>query len=112
VTNHSATLKVINTGSCAGAEVVQVYIASDQVASSIKRPVKELKGFAKVHLLPGECRTIEIPFNKLTTAFWDEVIKQWVCELGQYRVLVGTSSSDIRLEGILKMEKTWMWNGL
>ena len=74
VADHSATLKVTNTGSYAGAEVVQLYIACDPNASSIKRPVKELKGFTKVHLRPSECETVEIPFNRFMTAFWDEVL--------------------------------------
>ncbi len=112
VTRMSASLTIHNTGRTAGAEVIQVYIAADASTSSIARPSKEVKGFAKVFLQPGEARLVEIPFDRFTTAFWDEELDSWVCERGEYGVLVGTSSKDIRLRGVLRLEETTTWRGL
>ena len=55
---------------------------------------------------------MEIPFDRFTTAFWDEVLQEWVCESGEYEVLVGGSSGDIRVRGILNVEETTTWRGL
>jgi beta-glucosidase len=91
---------------------VQLYIAADEATSSIARPKKELKGFSKVFLQPKETKRIEIPFDRFTTAFWDEEISKWVCEKGRYKVLVGSSSQDIAIEGVLELENTSTWSGL
>ncbi|GAM40363.1 glycosyl hydrolase family 3 protein [Talaromyces pinophilus] len=112
VNTASATLNVRNTGGVAGAEVVQLYIAADATTASIARPIKELKGFAKVILQPGETRSVSIPFDRFTTAFWDQEAHVWTCENGPYRVLVGSSSQSILLEGVLEMKETTTWSGL
>lgn len=112
VTASHVILDVTNTGSVAGSEAVQLYIAADEATSSIRRPKKELKGFNKVHLQPGETRRVEIALDRFATAFWDEELSCWVCEKGVYKVLVGSSSQKIQLQGELKLKETTMWSGL
>ncbi|WP_222840650.1 glycoside hydrolase family 3 C-terminal domain-containing protein [Hymenobacter puniceus] len=95
----SATVKltVTNTGKTAGAEVVQVYVHDEQ--ASVKRPEKELKGFKKIFLRPGQAQTVTVPLNAEAFQFYSEAKKQWVLEPGKFDVLVGSSSRDIRLRG-------------
>jgi beta-glucosidase len=112
ITPNSASVTITNTGVFPGAEVTQLYVAPNAATSSIPRPRKELKGFTKVFLEPGEARRMEIPFDRFTTAFWDESLREWVCEKGEYRVLVGASSADVRVEGVLRVEETTTWRGL
>jgi beta-glucosidase len=84
-----------NTGRREGAEVVQFYI--QDVQASVERPVKELKGFEKVLLKPGQSKVVRAEFNERSFAFYDTKQKKWVVEPGQFQVLVGSSSRDIRL---------------
>lgn len=88
-----ATFTLTNTGDCEGAEVAQLYV-SDPVCS-VMRPVKELKGFKKVFLKPGESRriTLDIPVSSL--AFYSEVQSQFVVEPGEFILQLGASASDI-----------------
>lgn len=88
---------VTNTGSRAGTETVQMYIRD--LASSVTRPVKELKGFAKVQLAPGETRTVELPITPDRLAFHD-INMDFVVEPGDFRIMVGTSSRDSDLQAI------------
>ena len=106
------TLSVSNTGTRAGAEVVQVYVSA--CAPSIGRPPKELKGFKKVFLEQGEEKRVEVELDtKLATSFWDEGRHSWVAEKGTYRVLVGNSSlCENFLEASFEIEETFWWNGL
>ena len=90
----SATLK--NTGSVAGAEVVQLYIADNE--ASVERPVKELKGFEKVYLQPGESRRVNFTVGKDALSFFDAAKHEWVAEPGEFHALIGTSSEDIRAD--------------
>jgi beta-glucosidase len=85
---------VKNAGTVAGQETVQVYVHDAQ--SSLQRPVKELKGFAKVALQPGEAKTIEFELNERALSFYNPDRKQWVAEVGEFEVLIGSSSRDIR----------------
>ena len=103
---------VKNTGSRAGAEVVQVYVKP--VAPSIMRPVKELKGFEKVYLEPDEQKEIQIELeSKYSLSFWDESRDAWKVEKGDYKILVGNSSRcDDFLEASIAIEKTYWWTGL
>jgi beta-glucosidase len=117
ITSTCAKLNVTNNDSGsshgaprAGAETVQMYISP--ISPTISRPDKELKGFHKVHLEPGETRRVEIPFDRFTTAYWDQELHCWVCEKGQYRVLIGSSSQSILLEGLLVVEEPATWSGL
>jgi beta-glucosidase len=84
---------VTNTGQRAGAEVVQVYVG-DTVAS-VQRPLRELKGFAKVHLQPGETQQVSCLLDERAFAFWSTRFQQWVVESGEFMIAVGSSSRDL-----------------
>jgi len=84
---------VVNTGGCAGAEVVQVYV--EDPVSTLDKPVKELKGFRKVFLQSGEERTVTIRLGKKDFASYDTRLRMWAAEPGLFRIHVGTSSRDI-----------------
>ncbi len=88
-------LDVQNTGDRGGAEVIQVYVRD--IASRSVRPDKELKGFAKVALTPGETKTVELRLDQDALGYYDPAKKRWVVEPGEFEVLVGASSRDIRL---------------
>ncbi|MBI9011594.1 MAG: glycoside hydrolase family 3 C-terminal domain-containing protein [Clostridiales bacterium] len=84
-----------NTGSVAGEEVVQVYVRSND--SQVFKAKKELKGFSKVKLLPGEKKHVEIDLDDHAFSYYNVVLKKWVEEPGKYDILVGASSRDIKL---------------
>lgn len=88
-------LTVKNTGDRAGKEVVQIYVNDE--AASVRRPAKELKGFAKVELKPGEQKQVEITLPAEAFKYYDGIKRQWVLEPGAFKVMAGSSSSDIRL---------------
>ncbi len=90
----TVSVAVTNTGQMAGQEVVQVYV-HDQV-SRLVRPYKELKGFAKVALQPGETKTVTIPLDFRAFAYFDPAHGQWVTEDGDVDILIGASATDIR----------------
>ena len=90
------TVPVKNTGSVAGAEVVQVYVSA--VKSDVARPVKELKGFGKIFLEPGKSGEVTVTLDKASISYFDTGSHDWVAEKGDYRILVGASSQDIRKE--------------
>lgn len=96
--------ELANTGSRSGAEVVQVYLHQNQ--PSLPRPEKELKAFRKVFLKPREKRTISIPIDRSAFAFFDPAKSGWVAEKGVFRILVGSSSRDVRLQGEFNLGKT------
>jgi beta-glucosidase len=105
------TVSVKNTGKVDGAEVVQIYIAPQ--APSINRPIKELKGFAKVFLKAGESGKAEIKLQrKYATSFFHEGREQWVSEAGIYNVFAGNSSAHVPLKGHFEVAKTTYWSGL
>ena len=85
-----------NSGTVAGSEVVQLYI-SDPI-SSVDRPLKELKGFKKIKLEPNEKNLVKFQIKPEDLAFFDESSSEWKIEDGKFKVLIGSSSSDIRLE--------------
>jgi len=91
---------VTNTGKRAGTETVQLYIRD--VVSSVTRPVKELKGFKKVRLEPGETTTVEFTIGPESLKFFDVDMK-YVVEPGEFSVMVGTSSRD---EDLVKLMLT------
>lgn len=95
---------VCNTGSVPGAEIVQLYIGKTD--SKIHRPAKELKGFAKVFLDPGESETVHIPLDDKTFRYFNVKTGRWEVENGTYQVSVGTSSADIQLTGTLQVSGT------
>ena len=88
-------LTVTNTGSVAGTEIVQLYVAKK--SSELFRPAKELKGFARVTLAPGEKQRITITLDDKAFRFWNVKANRWEIEGGEYELLVGASVEDIRL---------------
>lgn len=100
----AAVVKVTirNSGTRQGKEVVQLYVADRE--SSLARPEKELKGFAKVGLLPGESKQVEFRLDARSFAFYDPNKKRWVVEPGQFDILVGSSSVDVRLQGTIEIK--------
>ncbi|MCQ2484982.1 MAG: glycoside hydrolase family 3 C-terminal domain-containing protein [Clostridia bacterium] len=97
----TVTLKVKNTGSVAGAEIVQVYVGKTE--SKIFRAPKELKGFKKVWLEAGEEKEVTIELSDRAFKFWNISTSDWCTESGEYKILVGASSRDIRLESTVKV---------
>ncbi len=89
------TVTVTNTGDREGAEVVQVYVGD--VACSAHRPVRELKGFTKVRLAPGEARTVTVRLDQRAFSFWSDTHHRWVVEAGDFVVEVGRNSRDLPL---------------
>ena len=98
------TLTVTNTGSCAGAEVVQLYVAKPD--AKVFRPAKELKGFTKVQLEAGESKTVTIPLDDKAFRYWNVATDRWEVEGGSYQLLVGASSADIRLTAAVTVAGT------
>jgi beta-glucosidase len=98
----TVSVDVTNTGSMAGKTVVQVYVHDPE--SALKRPLKELKGFAKVALEPGETKTVTLELDQRAFAYYHPVYKDWVVESGVFDILVGASSVDIRLYETLYLE--------
>ena len=93
----SVSFRVKNTGSVAGFETAQLYVGDPE--STIFRPVKELKGFKKIWLEPGEEKAITITLNKRAFAFFNVKTNGWCVESGIFNIYVGASSADIRLTG-------------
>jgi beta-glucosidase len=89
---------VTNTGERAGSEVVQMYIRD--LVSSVTRPIKELKGFKKVWLQPGETKTVALDIKRESLAFYDVSMKYRV-EPGDFEIMVGTSSRDSDLQKLI-----------
>lgn len=100
----TVSVDVTNTGMVTGKEIVQVYVHDRH--SSLMRPLKELKGFAKVELQPGETKTVSIALDFRAFAFWHPGHKQWVTEDGEFDLLIGASSADIRECMTVKLQST------
>ncbi|KKK19564.1 hypothetical protein P175DRAFT_050921 [Aspergillus ochraceoroseus IBT 24754] len=106
----TATVTVTNTGKVAGAETVQLWVIPP--STNVNRPVRELKGFAKVTLEPGEQKTVDIVVEKkLATSWWDEKREMWASEKGRYEVLI-TGTGEETLKSSFTVEKTRFWIGL
>uniref|UniRef100_UPI0040570D5C glycoside hydrolase family 3 C-terminal domain-containing protein n=1 Tax=Alistipes sp. TaxID=1872444 RepID=UPI0040570D5C len=93
---QQASVTITNTGNRPGKEIVQLYVADPE--ASVARPKKELKGFAKVELQPGESTTITFTITPEHLAFYDEIKGGWHVEAGEFRVIIGASAADVRLE--------------
>ena len=100
----TVSFKVKNTGDVDGAEVAQLYV--NDVESTIYRPVKELRGFKKVFLKAGEEKEVEITLDKRAFAYYNVNINDWHVESGDFRILVGASSRDIKLDATIYVEST------
>jgi len=109
--NIIVSVQLDNTSSKPGAETIQVYVSA--VSPSIHRPLKELKGFCKTFLKPGEGLRVEVVLDhRCATSFWDEKKNAWKSEKGSYKVLVGNSSDCEFLIDSFDVETTRWWTGL
>jgi Beta-glucosidase-related glycosidases len=96
------SVPVKNTGSVKGAEVVQLYVSDREC--SVDRPKKELKTFAKVMLEPGETKTVTLTVKEEDLRFFDEQSHSWVSEAGDFDILIGSASDDIRSSVVLTLK--------
>ena len=96
---------VTNSGERAGQETLQLYVRDPQ--ASVERPGKELKGFVKVALEPGETKVATLHLNMRALAYFDEEQNAWVAEKGEFEVLIGASSADIRGKATFTLSETW-----
>jgi beta-glucosidase len=97
------SFNVKNAGLREGAEVAEVYVADSH--ASVPRPVKELKGFAKVDLRPGASERVTIKLDRRAFSFYDVNQKDWNAEPGEFVILVGSSSDRIRLQGTFTLAR-------
>ena len=100
ISGMEISVDVTNAGDHAGAEVVQLYV--HDVEASVERPLKELKGFKKVYVEPRQKETVTFTLGKEDLSFWDERTNRWTAEKGEFKILVGSSSRDIRLQCVLE----------
>jgi beta-glucosidase len=100
----TVTVDVTNTGPMAGKEIVQVYIHDR--ASDLVRPEKELKGFAKVALRPGETKSVAIELDFRAFAYYHPQYRQWITEDGEFDILIAASATDIRHTLAVTLEST------
>lgn len=98
------SVDLTNTGKVAGKEIVQIYVHDKK--SRLVRPIKELKGFAKVALAPGQTKTLTVALDFRSFAYYDPAHKTWVAEDGEFDILVGASSADIRLSQTVTLQST------
>jgi beta-glucosidase len=96
--------EVTNTGDREGAEVAQVYV--HQAKPGLPRPLRELKGFHKVFLKPGEKQTVSVPLGRDAFAYYSPEQGGWLAEKDDFRISVGSSSRDLRLEGSFSLPQT------
>jgi beta-glucosidase len=100
----TVTARITNTGKVAGKEIVQLYVADP--VSSLQRPVKELKGFTKVSLDPGESTTVRFTLTARDFSFYDSRQSRWVAESGEFEIGLGASSANIRLSETVHLVST------
>src|SRR5699024_9980412 len=100
----SVSVTVKNSGNVRGAEIVQLYV--QDVASTVQRPEKELKGFQKVFLDPGEEKTVTFTLDKRSFAYYNTAIGDWHVQSGEFNILIGTSSQAILLSESIYVEST------
>ncbi|CAD0003099.1 glycoside hydrolase family 3 C-terminal domain-containing protein [Flavobacterium chungangense] len=96
------SVKVKNTGSREGSEIVQLYISD--LKSSLPRPIKELKGFEKISLKAGEEKTVTFTIDKTALSFFDDKKHDWIAEPGAFEAIVGASSTDIKSKVIFSLQ--------
>ena len=100
----TATVRVTNTGKRAGKSVVQLYVGDCE--SSVFRPVRELKGFEKIFLEPGESKDVSFTLDKRSFAYWNTKIHDWHVESGEFRIEIGHSSRDIACCAAVQVDST------
>ncbi len=104
ITDHdtvTVSVDVTNTGNVEGKEIVQLYVSD--LTGAARRPVRELKGYEKVSLLPGETKTVHFTLDYRSFAWYNENIRDWYAASGDYEILIGASSRDLRLTGKVHM---------
>ncbi|KAL6364575.1 hypothetical protein LRP88_01978 [Fusarium phalaenopsidis] len=106
------SVDVTNKGPYPGSEVVQIYIHDPE--SSVQRPIRELKAFAKVHLDVDETKTVTLTLDKYSLSFWSQEVSKWKAEAGEYFVIVAASSNpqDEILRASFVLSETFYWSGL
>jgi beta-glucosidase len=97
--NIELNFSIKNIGKVKGQEVIQCYVRD--VNSSLDRPIKELKAFQKISLLPEESKIVNLSLDKSSFSFFDDRINKWIAEPGSFEILIGSSSKDIRLKQII-----------
>ena len=100
----TVSVDVTNSGKIGGKEIVQIYVHDCE--AKLVRPYKELKGFAKVALAPGETKTVTVYLDERAFAYYHPAYRDWVTESGEFDILVGRSAADICLKETVKMEST------
>jgi beta-glucosidase len=105
---YEVSFTVKNTGARAGAAVPQLYIGAAK--APVPRPAKELKGFAKINLQPGESRNVVLPLDMRSFAYYDVASKRWRAEAGTYQILVGESTEQIALKGAVTLPRSILAN--
>lgn len=98
----TVTVPVTNAGSREGSEVVQLYISD--LKSSLPRPVKELKGFSKVKLAPGETKDVTFTIRKDALSYFDDIRHEWVAEPGKFEVIIAASAIDIKSKVLFELK--------
>ena len=102
----TVTFDVTNTGTRAGQEVVQLYVRDEK--SRLERPEKELKGFAKISLQPGETKTVSLKLGMRSLAYFDDAKPAWVADAGRFEVLIGSSSLDLGAHASFTLNSDWV----
>lgn len=100
----SAIFTLTNTGSCAGAEAVQLYVAPPE--SVLFKPVRELRAYEKVFLKPGESRQVRFDLDRRAFAYYNVNVSDWLVESGEYRIEIGASSRDLRLSASVLIQSS------
>lgn len=99
----TVSFDITNTGQREGAEVGEVYVGDGH--AKVQRPVKELKGFGKVKLKPGETKTVTVTLNRRAFSYYDVTSKGWIADPGEFGILVGSSSAKIELTGKVRLDR-------
>jgi beta-glucosidase len=99
----AVSFDISNTGKREGDEVAQVYVGDKH--ANVPRPAKELKGFAKIHLRPGETRHVTVKLDRRSFSYYDINLKQWHIDPGEFDILVGQSVKQIELRGKLVLKE-------
>jgi len=102
---YNVTFDVTNTGQSAGADIAQVYVA--EADPKVPRPAKELKGFSRIDLAPGETKHVSVPLNSRAFTFYDVSVKHWHADAGTYVVEVGRSSEDLPLHTDVTLSRAY-----
>ena len=97
----TVTFSIKNVGKSEGAEIAQLYI--EDVQSSLPRPIKELKGFKRVSVEPGQAATVRLQLTKEDFSYWNPKTKGWYAEKGKFIIHVGSSSKEIRLQKTIEL---------